>query len=52
MTLTTTHGYDAKGRETATTHPDGSTTTVEYNAIDKPVKSCDALMQASPLVEE
>jgi RHS repeat-associated protein len=41
--LWTHYTLDDKDRITATRHPDGSTTTVEYDGNGKPVKSCDAL---------
>jgi RHS repeat-associated protein len=43
QTLVTGYVYDAKGRVTSTTHPDGSVTTAEYDGLDQPVKECDAI---------
>jgi RHS repeat-associated protein len=42
-TRTTSYVYDDKGRLTSTTHPDATTTTTTYNAIDKPATECDAI---------
>jgi len=39
--LTTRNTYDAKGNLTRVEHPDGSITTTEFNAIDKPIRECD-----------
>ena len=44
---TTTTSYDAKGRVTRVDQPDGSHTTTEYNAIDKPERECDALSRCT-----
>lgn len=39
-TLVTTTTYDDKGRVTRVDNPDGTFSTSEYNAIDKPVRQC------------
>ncbi len=45
--VTTTH-YDSKGRVVRVDHPNGSFSTTDYNAIDKPERECDALTRAAP----
>jgi RHS repeat-associated protein/uncharacterized repeat protein (TIGR01451 family) len=40
VTQVTSYVYDAQGRVTSTTHPDGSISTTTYNAIDKPEQEC------------
>jgi RHS repeat-associated protein len=40
--LVSRYTYDDKGRVTRTDQPDGSFTTTEYNAIDKPERECDS----------
>lgn len=43
VTLTTAYIYDAEGNVVQVTHPDGSVTRTEYNAIDKVSAEIDAL---------
>ena len=45
--LWTHHTLDDKDRVVATRHPDGSTTTVEYDVNGKPTKSCDGLQRCT-----
>jgi RHS repeat-associated protein len=47
QSLVTRYTYDAAGNLTRTEHPDGSVTTTEYNAIDKPSRECDALTRCT-----
>ncbi|MDC8014005.1 hypothetical protein [Tahibacter soli] len=49
-TRTTSYVYDDKGRLTSTTHPDSTTTTTTYNAIDKPATECDAINRCTTYV--
>ncbi len=39
----TRYARDAKGRVTRIDYPDGGFRTIDYNAIDKPTRECDAL---------
>jgi RHS repeat-associated protein len=49
QTLRTEYTLDAKGRVTATQHPDGTTTRTDYDANDKPVSECDALNRCTTM---
>jgi RHS repeat-associated protein len=46
-TLTTTYTLDEAGRVTATTHPDGSVTTTDYNGNGQPTLECDGLQRCT-----
>jgi RHS repeat-associated protein len=43
QTLVTEYGYDGEGRLTFTLHPDGTTTSTEYDANGRPERLTDAL---------
>lgn len=43
QSMVTRYTLDPKGRVTQIEHPDGSTTTTDFDARDKPVRECDAL---------
>jgi YD repeat-containing protein len=45
--LLTSHTYDANGNLVATEHPDGSITTMAYDANDKLVAQCDGLARCT-----
>jgi len=45
--LWTHYELDDKDRVTSTRHPDGTTTTVQYDGNSKPIKSCDALVRCT-----
>lgn len=47
QTLVTRYTYDAKGRVTRTELPDASFATTEYDALDKPVRECDAMARCT-----
>ncbi len=46
----TTTTYDEKGRVRRVDHPDGSFSTTDYNAIDKPERECDALSRCTTTI--